>query len=84
MKEQYKLYYKDIFLGTVLTGETDFPSVSGKIEFSSDTLEKEKELHDYIDFSIKSSDKVLGDKNVYEEFIGKEELKHQSIIDSLD
>ena len=84
MKEAFKLYYKDMLIGTVLTDETDFPSASGKIEFNSDNLREEKELQNYIDFSIESSDRVLGDSNAYEEFIDKEELKQQSLIDSLD
>jgi hypothetical protein len=84
MKETFKLYYKDILLGTVLTGETNFPSTSGQIEFTFDTLEKENELRNYIDFSIEASNKVLGDVNVYGEFINREELKYQSIIDSVD
>ncbi|UXE68863.1 MAG: hypothetical protein KA713_09920 [Chryseotalea sp. WA131a] len=84
MGQEYKLFYKDNFLGTVLTNRSDFPNISGQIEFNRDTLNKEKELRDYIGFSIESSDKVLGDGNVYANFIDKEGFKHQSIIDSLD
>jgi hypothetical protein len=86
MREEFKLYYKDIFLGTVLTTDAEFPSISGKIEFDSDFLDnkKNKELLDFIDYSIESTDKVIGDQKKYEEFIDKEDLKHQAIIDSMD
>jgi len=84
MGQEYKLLYKDKFLGTVLTNGTDFPNISGQIEFNRDILDKEKELRDYINFSIESVDKVLGDSKGYADFIDKEEFKHQSIIDSLD
>jgi hypothetical protein len=84
MKERFKLYYKDIFIGTVLTGETDFFRISGTIEFNQDTLKKNKQLQDYVSFSIKASNKVLEEGNAYEEFLDKEESKYLSIIESAD
>jgi hypothetical protein len=88
MKEEFKLYYKDIFIGigTVITTDADFPSISGKIEFDSAFLgnKNRKELFDFIDYSIESTDKVIGDQREYEFFIDNEEFKYQSIIDSVD
>jgi hypothetical protein len=86
MKAEFKLYYTDIFLGTVMTTDADFPSISGKIEFDSNFLDNKnrKELFDFIDYSIESTDRVIGDQKEYEEFIDKEEFRYQSIIDSLD
>jgi hypothetical protein len=84
MNVSYRLYYKNVFVGTVLTEETDFPSISGSIEFNLSTAEEAKEIQDYIDFSIEASDKVLGDDKEYDEFIDREESKQQSIIDSVD
>ena len=84
MKEEFKLYYCDIFLGTISTGEADFPGISGQIEFNSEALNNQKALRDYIDFSIKSSELVLCDGISYEEFIDREEPKHMIVIYSLD
>ncbi len=86
MRESFKLYYRDILLGTVSPTKSDFPSTSGKIEFNFDFLEKgnKKEIWDYIDYSIESTDKVMGSQREYIEFIDKEEQKHQAIIESLD
>lgn len=85
MKDEYRLFYKDIFLGMIVLDDSqDFPIMSGRIGFSSDTNRLEKELRDYIDFSIISTTKVLIDKNDYEKFIDKEEFKYKSIIESLE
>ncbi|MFN7655996.1 MAG: hypothetical protein ACK5PC_22360 [Cyclobacteriaceae bacterium] len=69
-----------------MTTDEDFPNTSGKIEFDSNFLDNKnrKELFDFIDYSIESTDKVIGDQREYEEFINNEEFKYQSIIDSLE
>lgn len=58
--------------------------MSGSIRFYQDILTKEKELQDYIDFSVELSEKVLGDEQEYKAFIEEKALKHRSFIDSLD
>lgn len=84
MGQKFKLLYKDKFIGTVVILNSDFPSTSGQIKLNREIIEKDKELNDFIDFSFESSDKVLGDKEIYEEFVDKEGFKYQSIIESLD
>lgn len=67
IKETFKLYFKDLFIGTVVKEATDFFSISGKIEFNLHTLEERKQLQEYIYYSIEASNKVLGDVNTYED-----------------
>jgi len=83
MCKQLKLYFKDVLGGAVFLTEANFPSTSGKIEFNLENSIN-GELWHFIEFSIESSDKVIGDPSVYEEFMDKEESKHQTFIDSLD
>ncbi|OOV16651.1 hypothetical protein [Flavobacterium sp. LM4] len=84
IRQEFNLLYKDKLIGTFLIESMDFPSTSGQIKLNTDTIEKEKELREYIKFSIESSEKVLCDDIAYGEFIDIEEFKHLSIINSLD
>ena len=84
MGHEFKLLYKDKLIGTVVIEDEDFPGTSGQIKFHGETIESNKELKDFIDFSVESSEKVLTDNEAYDEFIGGREFKHQVIIDSLD
>jgi len=82
MGQEFKLLYKDKLIGTVVIEDEDFPSTSGQIKFHSKIIERNKELKDFIDFSVESSEKT--DNEAYQEFIEREEFKHQVIIDSPD
>src|SRR5690349_12646627 len=82
MTEKFDLLYRDELLGTVLTDQTDFPSSSGQINFNTVTLEKDKDLQEYIQFSMKSSDEVIRQSGGYYQFRSGEKVKYQSIINS--
>jgi hypothetical protein len=77
MGQEFQLLYKDKLIGTVVILDSDFPSTLGRIKLNKELIEKNKELKDFIDFSFESSDDVIGDKEIYEEFIDKEGFKYQ-------
>ena len=83
MTGKYKLYHEGTFIGTVLNLVTNFPGISGQIDYDRKILDfGDRPIGKYIDFSRQMSDKVLGDQGKYELFIESEEYKHINLIES--
>lgn len=81
---QYRLFFKDQELGTIRHSETDFPNLFGKITFHHQQITSQKEVLDYITYSVEANKLMNLDEQKWEAFMLAEEGRFIDLIDSHD
>ena len=87
MNTQYRLFYKEVNLGEFISGDSDFPNMSGKFHSraEADHETTRRHVHHYIEYCI-AADKLMhsGDDAAWEEFIEKNEAQFLDLIETDD
>lgn len=80
----FRLFYKDIEVGTIEQIGYDFPRVCGRYKLSESIAREQELIFHYIEFSIQASTMFEENEEKWLEFWLAEKPKHISLIDSDD
>lgn len=77
--EKYKLYYKELLIGTVTKTEEDLPDYYGDIVIEEGNLTDA--IRDYIEYSRTCNRLFQEDEGDFDSFVDENEIHHKDIIE---
>ncbi|MFD2567331.1 hypothetical protein [Pseudotenacibaculum haliotis] len=80
----YKLYYKDLEIGTIVQEDQDFPNLFGTYKLSDKLKSGHNFINEYIKYSVEAYALMNKDEQKWLKLVQSEEEKFGELIESED